>query len=140
MIRVVLDTNIVVAAARSRRGASHALLRRVGPEAGFQIVVSVPLVLEYEMALRRRTELEPADAEGIVDYLCLVGDKQPIYYLWRPFLRDPGDEMVLEVAVGGGAEVIVTHNLRDYDGVEDQFGVRILTPSAFLAELESKAQ
>lgn len=139
MTRVVVDTNVLVAAMRSRRGASHALLRSIGPKASFRIVLSVPLVLEYEMVLRRRTKLEQTDVEAVIDYLCRVGDRQPIYYLWRPFLRDPGDEMVLEVAVGASADMILTHNVRDFAGVEERFGVRIVRPSEFLTELEGEA-
>lgn len=77
--------------------------------------------------------------EAVIDYLCRVGDRQPIYYLWRPFLRDPGDEMVLEVAVGASADMILTHNVRDFAGVEERFGVRIVRPSEFLTELEGEA-
>jgi len=138
MIRVVLDTNVLVAAGRSRRGASFALLQEVRPTGAFRPVISVPLVFEYEMALKRRTDLADSDVEAVVDYLCLVGDKQPIYYLWRPFLTDPCDEMVLEVAVGGEAHAIVTHNVRDYSGAEEHFGIRIVRPGDFLKELDSE--
>lgn len=140
MIRIVLDTNVLVAGARSKRGASYRVVRMVGPEAPFQIVVSVPLVLEYEMALKRRTDLSDENAERVVDYLCQVADRRRIYFLWRPFLRDPGDEMVLEVAVEAEAEFIVTHNARDFDGVEERFGIRVITPGAFLEELEGRDQ
>lgn len=138
MTKVVLDTNVLVAAARSRRGASFQLLSSVGPDTSFQLAVSVPLVLEYEMALKRSTELSEEDAEVIVDYLCQVADRRRIHFLWRPFLRDPADEMVLEVAVEAEAEVIVTHNVRDFEGVEEQFGIRVLNPGAFLEWLEAK--
>ena len=90
MIRVVLDTNVVVAALISKRGASFAVLRQLGPGAGFEPVVSVPLVLEYEMALRRKLGEDDARIEPVLDYLCAVGDRREIYFLWRPFLRDPG--------------------------------------------------
>jgi len=136
MRRIVLDTNVLVAAGRSNRGASYRLLQVIGPDAGFELTVSVPLVLEYEMALKRETRLSHADVEAIVDYLCQNADRRPIYFLWRPFLRDPSDEMVLEVAVGGQAEFIVTHNVKDFAGVEDRFGIRVVRPGAFLAEME----
>ena len=90
------------------------------------------------MALKRRTHLNEKDAESIVDYLCQVGDRRRIHFLWRPFLKDPADEMVLEVAVEAEAEIIVTHNVRDFDGVEERFGVRVLSPGAFLEWLEAK--
>ena len=138
MVKVVLDTNALVAAARSRRGASFRVLSLVGTDAAFQLAVSVPLVLEYEMALKRSTPLSDEDAEVIVDYICKVADRRRIHFLWRPFLKDPADEMVLEVAVESEAEVIVTHNLRDFEGVEERFGIRVLTPGAFLDWLEAK--
>jgi predicted nucleic acid-binding protein len=138
VLRIVLDTNVLVAAGRSRRGASYRLVEQIGPEAPFQLIVSVPLALEYEMALKRQTKLSEDDAEAVVDYICQVADRQEIYFLWRPFLKDPGDEMVLEVAVGGGAEFIVSHNLRDFRGVQERFGIRVITPGQFLLELEAK--
>ena len=134
-MKVVLDTNVLVAALRSSAGASFALLQQVGPYAPFQLALSVPLVLEYESVLRRRTGLAPDDIEQVVDYLCSVGDPREIHFLWRPFLKDPSDEMVLEVAVEAGADVIVTHNVRDFKGVEKAFGVRILRPKQLLREL-----
>jgi putative PIN family toxin of toxin-antitoxin system len=135
MIRVVLDTNVLVAAFRSRDGASNRLLRGVGTESGVEVCVSVPLVLEYEMALKRIAGVDEERIDAVLDYLCAVGDRREIYFLWRPFLRDPADEMVLEVAVGAGASAIVTHNVRDFKGVEDRFGIRVVTPGQILMEL-----
>jgi putative PIN family toxin of toxin-antitoxin system len=136
MIRAVLDTNVLVAAFHSRDGASFELLRRVGTDAGLQPCVSVPLVLEYEAALKRRLGPDDERIEPVLDYLCRVGERCEIYFVWRPFLRDPDDEMVLEVAVGGRALVIVTHNIRDFSGVEERFGIRVATPSEVLLQLE----
>ena len=138
MVKVVLDTNVLVAAFRSRNGASFELLRLLGSEAPFRPCLSVPLVLEYEMALRRLADVDDARVAAVLDYLCEVSELKEIFFLWRPFLSDPGDEMVLEVAVWGGAEVIVTHNLRDFAGVEDRFGIRVLSPSAFLVEIRGQ--
>lgn len=138
MTTVVLDTNVLVAAARSRSGASFQVLSMLGPDAPFQPAVSVPLVLEYEMALKRSTALSDEDAEVVVDYLCKVAVRRRIHFLWRPVLRDPADEMVLEVAVEAQAEVIVTHNVRDFEDVEDRFGIRLLNPGAFLDWLEAR--
>jgi putative PIN family toxin of toxin-antitoxin system len=133
---IVLDTNVLVAAVRSREGASFLLLEELALRPRFRICVSVPLVLEYEMALKRTPGLGASEAEQIVDYLCEVGDKREIYFLWRPFLRDPKDEMVLEVAVEARAEAVVTHNVRDFDGVEERFGIRVLRPGEFQLDLE----
>lgn len=126
------------AAARSRRGASFQVLTMLGPDSPFQPAVSVPLVLEYEMALKRSTTFSDEDAEVVVDYLCKVADRRQIHVLWRPVLRDPAGEMVLEVAVEAQAEVIVTHNIRDFEDVEDRFGIRLLNPGAFLDWLEAR--
>jgi putative PIN family toxin of toxin-antitoxin system len=138
MIKVVLDTNVLVAALKSRNGASFQILRLVGPEAPFQPSLSVPLVLEYETALRRMLGGEDERIDAVLDYLCQVADLREIYFLWRPFLRDPGDEMVLEVAVGAQASRIVTHNVRDFEGVEARFGIRVVTPGEFLMEVREE--
>ncbi|MQA92283.1 MAG: hypothetical protein GEU90_18990 [Gemmatimonas sp.] len=90
------------------------------------------------MALRRLMGADDVRIGPVLDYLCQVSDLKEVFFLWRPFLSDPGDEMVLEIAVGGRAEVIVTHNLRDFAGVEDRFGIRVLSPAAFLIEIRGK--
>lgn len=136
MIRVVLDTNVLVAALLSRNGASYEILRRVGLESGIQPCVSVPLVLEYESVLRRKFGIEDERIAPILDYLCAVGDRREIHFLWRPFLRDPGDEMVLELAVEARASMIVTHNIRDFERVEERFGIRVLGPGELLQDSE----
>jgi predicted nucleic acid-binding protein len=132
----VLDTNVLVSAIRSRRGASFEILSRVGTEA-FDIAVSVPLVLEYEDALLRQvaeTSLDQNDIRYIIDYVCSVAIRQEIFFLWRPFLKDPGDDLVLEAAVAADCDIIITHNLRDFVGVH-RFDLRALSPGAFLQEL-----
>jgi len=136
MWRVVLDTSVLVAAMRSRRGASYELLSRLGAD-GFEIAVSVSLVLEYESALLRHFEalqLDEGDVRDLIDYVCGVAIRQEIFFLWRPLLRDPGDDLVLELAVAAQCEAIVTHNVRDFAGAE-KLGVRVLTPGRFVQEL-----
>lgn len=131
--RVVLDTNVLRAGLWSRDGASFRLLefvrdRRVEP------ALSVPLVLEYEMVLKRQAAelgLAPSDIDDVLDYLCRVGHHQRIFYLWRPSLRDPRDELVLELAVAAGCRHIITFNQRDFAGSE-RHGVQVLTPAKFL--------
>ena len=137
-VRVVLDTNVLVAAIRSRRGASFAVLSRVGT-GQFEVAVSVPLVLEYEDALLRSmaaANLGERDISDLVDYVCSVAVLQDIFFLWRPQLRDPGDDLVLEIAVASNCDAIVTHNVRDFTGAE-RFGIRIVDPGMFLRELRS---
>jgi putative PIN family toxin of toxin-antitoxin system len=141
MLRVVLDTNVLVAALRSSRGASHQLLRRLGTDT-FEHVVSVALVLEYEDALTRPESgiaLSRTDIEAVLDYLCASGRQQPIHYLWRPALPDPKDDLVLEVAVNGECEAIVTFNARDFQGAE-RFGLAVLTPAELLAAVEREGE
>ena len=135
--RVVLDTCVLVAGLRSHRGASHRLLRQVGI-GYFEHVVSVPLVIEYEAALRRPetvVRLAHGAVDDVLDFLCLTGVRQDIHFAWRPALPDPGDDFVLEVAVNGQCDAIVTFNLRDFVGA-GRFGVAVLTPQQFLTRLE----
>jgi predicted nucleic acid-binding protein len=131
---VVLDTNVLVSALRSRRGSSFAVVERIGGGA-FEIAVSVPLVLEYEDAmLRHRGGLGPGDVRDIVDYVCSVARHQQVFFLWRPLLRDPNDDMVAEVAVAAGAQAIVTHNRRDFHGVE-KLGLKVWAPQQLLERI-----
>ena len=138
MRRVVLDTSVLVAGIRSRRGASFQIIQRVGLGV-FEIALSVPLVLEYEDAMLRHAGaagLTNSDVRDILDYLCSVGVRQEIFYLWRPALRDPGDDLVLELAVAAECDAIITHNLRDFRGV-DRFGLNVWSPGAFLDQVRS---
>jgi putative PIN family toxin of toxin-antitoxin system len=137
---IVLDTNVLVAGLRSRRGASYRLLSRVG-DGSFVACVSVGLVFEYEAVLKRPGNglaLTPGEVDDVLDYLVASSRCQEIHFLWRPTLRDPSDDMVLEVAVAAGAERIVTFNTRDFAGSE-AFGVSAVTPGGFLAEMEDRS-
>jgi len=131
--RVVLDTNVLVSALRSRKGASFRVVSLID-KSSFHLSISVPLVLEYESAAKRVSKLVGliySDIDNIVDYICKVAEHRDIYYLWRPFLKDPKDDMVLEVAVESESEFIVTHNVRDFAGIE-QFGLEAITPRQLL--------
>lgn len=133
---IVLDTNVLIAGLRSRNGASFRLLAVIG-EAKFELNVSVPLVLEYEEVAKREARalgLTHAEIDDVLDYLCAVAVHREIYFLWRPVLRDAADDMVLEVAVEAGCDVVVTHNVRDFAGAE-RFGVRVVTPGEFLTQI-----
>ena len=138
-LRVVLDTNVVVAAVRSRRGASFRVISEIG-RGRFELVLSVPLFVEYEDALTRARppELSLADVSVFLDYLCSEAHLQEIFYLWRPHLPDPKDDMVLEAAVAGHCAAIVTHNGRHFEPAAT-FGIRILTPFEFLRRLEVRS-
>ncbi len=131
--QIVIDTNVIVAGLRSRRGSAFRLLTLIDKER-FDIHLSVPLVLEYTEVLLRELPnlyLSCDEVDDLIDFYCAVGVHHEIFFLWRPFLRDPKDEMVLELAVKAGCESIITYNTRDFAGVE-QFGLKLLEPSEFL--------
>ena len=127
-----MDTDAVVAAMRSPSGASAAILRAVRQEKA-TLLLTVPLALEYEAVCHKAEHrLAAAFTERHVDIFlnAVIAMAQPVetHFLWRPQLRDPNDEMVLEAAVNGRADVLVTFNLRDFGGVPAQFRVEVLLP------------
>ncbi len=134
--QIVLDTNVLISALRSRRGPSFKLLSLIG-KGGFDINLSVPLVLEYEaVAKRSRWSDKPtwSHVSNILDYLCAVGQQQQIHFLWRPQAKDPKDDMVLEVAVAGECDGIVTYNKKDFAEAKS-FGLELWTPKEFLKKI-----
>lgn len=138
--RIALDTCVLVSAVRSSNGASFALASSL-PDPRFQICVSVALYAEWQAVLTRREHLPPgANAEmalGFLRYLASIAHLQDVHFLWRPFLRDPDDDMVLECAVASGAKTIVTHNLKDFKRAVS-LGVRAKTPGQYLKKLRGK--
>lgn len=136
--QIVIDTNVLVAALHSQRGASYKLLTLIGGEE-FEINVSVTLVLEYEDAAKRfvgELPLTEGDIDDIIDYICSVANRRKVFYLWRPLLKDPRDDMVLELAVAASCDSIVTFNKKDFRKSDLQpFGIRALTPKEFLQEI-----
>ena len=136
MMPVVLDTSVLVAAARSRTGASQRLLRLL-PDTRFQPVISVPLFVEYSAVLTRPEHLlgrTVEQAEAFLNFLLSAAMLHEIYYLWRPMLSDPDDDMILELAVAAGCRYIITHSVADFRGSE-RFGIEVLTPGLFLRRL-----
>ena len=129
-VRVVLDTNVLVSAFRSREGVAFRLIQLLR-DGRFEISVSVPLVLEYEDVLHRATELGEEEILSVVRYLSSIAHRQKIFFLWRPSLPDPKDDMVLELAVASRARYIVTFNGKDFAAAE-RFGIQAVTPRAFL--------
>ena len=132
-LQVALDTNVLVAALRSTLGASFKLVSLLSG-GKFEINLSVPLAVEYEdVLLRQRSDLDLTRAEvgDFLDYLCRVANLHEVYFLWRPYLKDPKDEMVLELAVRARCPYIVTYNKRDFAGVE-RFGIEAVTAREFL--------
>ena len=132
----VIDTNVLVSALMSNRGASYKILSLL-PTGKFEFHLSVPLVYEYESVLKR-SELNLTwtmdEIDELLDIVCLLGVKHEIWYLWRPLLQDAGDEFVAEVAVTAQAEAIVTLNVRDFKEMK-KFGIEVLTPKEFLQRI-----
>jgi putative PIN family toxin of toxin-antitoxin system len=133
-MKVVLDTNVLVAAARSRLGASFAIVSSI-PTTDFQPCLSVGLYAEWQEVLTRPENLPPGtsrhDALGFLRYLASQSHLQEIHFLWRPFLSDPDDDMVLELAFAAGCRHIITHNVGDFHGSE-KLGLTALAPREFL--------
>ena len=140
MLRIILDTSVVVAALRSRSGAGNALLRHVA--SGRLVPLVTPaLFLEYEEVLKRpeqrqvhRFSMEQID--GFLSALASACEPVEVHFQWRPQLRDPADEMVLEAAVNGQAEALVTYNIRDFSDAARRFGLRVVRPATLLQEIE----
>ena len=139
--RVVLDTNILVAASRSRNGASFALLQALRNRR-YIALASVPLLLEYEAVLKRHEHLAVGGrtivmTDAFLDAMTLFIEPVHLHYLWRPQLRDPADEMVLETALNGRADALVTLNLNDF-APASHFRLPIHPPGAFLRHLQQE--
>jgi putative PIN family toxin of toxin-antitoxin system len=137
--QIVIDTNVFVSALLSRKGAAYQLVMLADSDL-FQLNVSVPLVIEYEDAANRilsETNLTSEDLSNILDYLCQVSNRQKIFFLWRPFLKDPKDDMVLELAVAANCQYIITYNIKDFVGAE-QFDLTTMTPQDFLRQIRKK--
>lgn len=138
---MVIDTSVLVAAARSRQGASFALISSL-PDPRFEIALSVALYTEWQAVLTRPEHLPSGlrveDVLGYLRYLTSIAHLQDVYYLWRPFLRDPNDDMVLECAVASGSQYLVTHNIRDFQRI-GELGVTPITPASFLTLLRSSS-
>lgn len=136
--QIVLDTNVLVAGLRSRNGASFQLLSRLASQQ-FGLHLTVPLAMEYEDVLHRPglLPLSVAAIDAVLDMVCAVAIQQDVHFLWRPQLRDPSDELVLEAAVNASADFLVTHNLRDF-AAADRFAVQVVTPDQFLKRLDGE--
>jgi putative PIN family toxin of toxin-antitoxin system len=139
-VRLVLDTDAVVAAMRSPAGASAAIIRAIRQEQA-TLLLSVPLVIEYEAVCQKSEHRLAAGLSGrqvdvFLDGIVAMAEQVETHFLWRPQLRDPNDEMVLEAAVNGQADALVTFNLRDYGAAPAQFGVEVLLPREAMARIK----
>ena len=132
----------MVAAIRSDAGASRRLLL-AALERRLTLLVSVPLMIEYQAVMTRPEHLKAsglsaADIEVLLDAVAAVAEPVRLAFLWRPIVRDPDDDMVLEAAVNGKADALVTFNLRDFAGVANKFSIAVLSPGEAVVRLETK--
>lgn len=134
--RIVVDTNVLVSALKSRKGWSFNLLARLGKRE-FEHVVTVPLLIEYEDVLHRKgmVPISRAAVDDVLDYVCASGLRQKVHFLWRPKLTDARDDMVLEAAFNGQCDAIVTWNIRDFSAAP-AIGVDVMSPDVFVKRLK----
>jgi putative PIN family toxin of toxin-antitoxin system len=140
-MRLVLDTDVLVAALRSDQGASRQLLLEA-LELRIDMLVSVPLVLEYEAVLTRPEQLKSfgltaGEVESILDSIVLVAERVSFQFLWRPKLKDPAAEMVPETAVNGSADYLATFNLRHLREAAALFGIKAAVPGEIWRKIRS---
>ena len=129
--KIIIDTNIVISALKSNKGAANKLLSVIG-DGKYISCISVPLIFEYEEVISRCFyKMANGDVNSLLDYICQQSVKSPIYYLWRPILKDPKDDMVLEIAVASSADFIVTYNVKDFHPTKT-FGIEIASPKDIL--------
>jgi putative PIN family toxin of toxin-antitoxin system len=144
-MRLVLDTAVMVAAIRSNAGASHYLLETaLNRRRGITLLASVPLLIEYEAVMTRAEHLIAAkitadDVSTLLDAIAAVAEPVVLDFMWRPILPDGDDDMVLEAAVNGRADVIVTFNRRDFAPAMKLFGIAIMSSGEVIKRLEARS-
>jgi len=138
-MRITLDTSVLVAAARSRNGASFKLVSML-PSRQLEIALTVAVYMEWQAVLTRPEHMPEGvtleEVMAYVRYMASIAHQQDVHFLWRPFLRDPNDDMLVECAVSSGSRYIVTHNLKDFGRVTE-LGIQAITPAELLNKLRS---
>jgi len=138
MYKIVIDTNVLLSALFSNKGKSYKLIELLAIKAkdGVRMnVISVPLALEFEEVLLRPKNREKYDYFSHEEIRLIISDivsvsyRTKLHFLWRPFLKDSFDDKVLETAVNGQAQAIITYNTKDFAGVKKYFDIEILTPA-----------
>ena len=137
--RIVLDTSVVVAGLRTRTGAGNAVLRLVA-ERRLVLLATPPLFLEYEDVLKRPEQrlahgLAPEEIDELLAELAALIEPVEVHFQWRPQVHDPNDEMVLEAAINGEADALVTYNVRDFVLAGERFGISVLSPAELLKKV-----
>ena len=136
---MVMDTDVLVAALRSPQGASAALLRQVR-QGRLRMAASVSLFMEYEAVCSREEHrmaggLSEAQVGVFLDAVAALIEPVEVHFSWRPQLRDPADELVLEAAVNARADALLSFNQRHFQGAAQRFGLRLALPGEFLRSL-----
>jgi putative PIN family toxin of toxin-antitoxin system len=139
VLAIVLDTSVVVAGLRTRLGAGNAVLRLVA-EKRVRLLATPPLFLEYEDVLKRPEHrlahgLAPSEIDQFLAELAALVEPVEVHFQWRPQTRDPNDEMVLEAAINGEANAIVTYNVADFAEAGERFAIAIMRPAELLKRL-----
>lgn len=129
MENIVIDTNVLLSALYSNKGASYKLLSIIDSKK-FIVNISTTLIYEYEEILKSKSNLDTKLIDSILNYICSIGRKNKIFYLWRPKLKDPDDDFLLELAVQSNSD-IVTLNKKDF-GAAIEFNIKVMTPKEFL--------
>ena len=141
MLKIVLDTSVVVAGLRTRLGAGNAVLRLVA-EGRVRFLATPTLFLEYEDVLKRPEHrlahgLTPLEIDEFLGALAARIEPVEVHFQWRPQTRDPNDEMVLEAAINGEADAIVTYNVADFSNAGERFAISIMRPAELLKKVKS---
>jgi putative PIN family toxin of toxin-antitoxin system len=140
-MNIVIDTNVIWSGLYSSKGNSFRLLSLLSAEKRIlKIHISVPLILEYEDVLKRKDsglELSNSDVDEFLDYICKIAEKHDIFYLWRPFLPDPKDDHILELAFNSKSNYIVTYNTKDFKEIS-KLGIKAVRPDEFINILGAK--
>lgn len=138
--RIVLDTSAVVAGLRTRLGAGNAVLRLVASRSLVPLATP-PLFLEYEEVLKRPEQLlvhglRLDELEQFLAEFAALIEPVELHFRWRPQSRDPGDEMLIEAAINGRADALVTYNISDFATIKERFGIQVLSPAALLRKVK----
>jgi putative PIN family toxin of toxin-antitoxin system len=141
VLRIVLDTSVMVAALRTRLGVGNAVLRLVAQKSVIALATP-PLFLEYEDVLKRPEHqlvhgLAPEAVDEFLAELAALIEPVEVHFQWRPQSRDPNDEMVLEAAINGRADALVTYNLKDFAGAGERFRISVLRPGDLLKKVKA---
>lgn len=137
-MKIVCDTNVWLSALTSNQGASHVLVRWLFEQPSQLHCVSTPFIMELEDVLlrpknsARMPQFSEQELHGFIDDVCHISHHQPIHFLWRPLIKDPKDDMVLELAVNAQADYLISFNIQDFKTIEGKFNFTLCTPKAFL--------